>query len=222
MNRRAVLRGLMTAAATLPLAGCWLFPAEWHKKITVIVNTPAGEVSGSVVRYEKLAEDPVLHSANSTERGEAVVVEVLPGKFLFALIEDNKPQDELLFFPGEAPLASTYKLKRMKGKPVTVPESHYPMLVTFTDITDPKSVVEVKPDELDRHFGPGVQLKAITLEITDDPVTEGAVEKVLPLTFFQNWASNHKDALSRGLDDPYFNSLSSEMNRDRFIKEQVK
>ncbi len=44
----------------------------------------------------------------------------------------------------------------------------------------------MKPDELDKHFGPGVQLKAITLTITDEPVTQGVVEKVLP------WITTHK------------------------------
>jgi hypothetical protein len=187
MNRRRVLKGVMAAAAALPLAGCWLFSGgEWKKKITVTVATPAGDVSGSVVRWEKMTEDPVLSSSHSQERGEAVVVEVAKGRYLFALIEDNKPQDELLFFPDEPPLESTGKLSRRKGEVIEVPITHYPMLVTFGDLNDPKSVRQVLPDELAKHFGAGVTLKSITLEITDEPMTEGAVEKVLP------WIKTHE------------------------------
>ncbi|MEX2490602.1 MAG: hypothetical protein WD425_02455, partial [Nitrospirales bacterium] len=55
----------------------------------------------------------------------------------------------------------------------------YPLLVTFTDITDPTTVKTVDPDNLAATFGPGVSLKRITLEITDEPVTEGKIENVL-------------------------------------------
>jgi hypothetical protein len=60
-----------------------------------------------------------------------------------------------------------------------IPRSHYPLLVAFMDINDPNSVREVDPDNLAATFGPGVSLKRITLEITDEPVTEGKIESVL-------------------------------------------
>ena len=56
---------------------------------------------------------------------------------------------------------------------------HYPLLVTFTDINDPKTVKKVDPEDLAAVFGPGVSLKRITLEITDEAVTEGKIESVL-------------------------------------------
>ena len=60
-----------------------------------------------------------------------------------------------------------------------VPRDLYPLLVTFTDIDDPASVLKVDPDNLAASFGPGVALKRITLEITDENVTKGKVETVL-------------------------------------------
>ena len=60
-----------------------------------------------------------------------------------------------------------------------IPRSHYPLLVTFTDIIDPTTVKVVDPDNLAETFGPGASLKRITLEITDEPVTEGKIESVL-------------------------------------------
>lgn len=52
-------------------------------------------------------------------------------------------------------------------------------MVTFTDITDPTTVNQVDPTNLAATFGPGVSLKRITLQITDEPVTEGKIESVL-------------------------------------------
>lgn len=60
-----------------------------------------------------------------------------------------------------------------------MPEVQYPMLVTFDDIADPASVKLVDPADLAASFGPGVRLKAVTLEVTDEPVTEGRVKGVL-------------------------------------------
>jgi hypothetical protein len=58
-----------------------------------------------------------------------------------------------------------------------VPPILYPLLVTFTDIADPKTVTRVDSANLAATFGPGYALTSITLEITDEPVTEGQVQK---------------------------------------------
>lgn len=50
---------------------------------------------------------------------------------------------------------------------IGVPDYQYPMLVTFADITDPASVQLLDPANLAASFGPGVRLKAVTLEMTD-------------------------------------------------------
>ena len=62
---------------------------------------------------------------------------------------------------------------------IAVPEGQYPMLVTFGDIADPASVRLVDPGDLAASFGAGVRLKAVTLEVTREEVTEGVVEGLL-------------------------------------------
>jgi hypothetical protein len=54
-----------------------------------------------------------------------------------------------------------------------------PLLVTFSDLTDPMSVQEVDSDNLQKTFGQGVRLKEITIETTDEPVT-WQIKEVLP------------------------------------------
>jgi hypothetical protein len=56
---------------------------------------------------------------------------------------------------------------------IELPFSALPMLVRFRDVSDPMSVVQVEPRQLDASFGPGVRLVRATLAITNDPVTTG-------------------------------------------------
>jgi len=186
---RRMLTGGLALLAGATLAGCAIHKTTWTEKLTVVVTTPHGEVSGGAVRWQSLSEDPVLNLAHSDMRGEAVVVEVARGRYLFALIQDNRPQAELMFFPGEPPVDAAPKLRRVKGQARAVPRSMYPLLVTFDDLKVPASVKQVDPDNLAAAFGEGYALKSITLEITDAPVTQGRVEAVLP------WIVTHKGRL---------------------------
>jgi len=54
-----------------------------------------------------------------------------------------------------------------------------PDLVTFTDINDPKSVIEVDPNNIQATLGSNLAWNEITLESTDEAVTEG-IEARLP------------------------------------------
>lgn len=167
---------------------------SWHQKLTISVETPAGEVSGSSVssvswRKQWIRWDGMGWYYDLT--GEAVVVEVTPGRYLFALLKgagtteymgsvaaasiagrEGRVLDQALFSEVH------YRSNRARGV-ITVPEYQYPMLVTFDDITKPQTVREVDPEDLAAVFGEGVRLKAVTLEITDEAVTEGRVEGVL-------------------------------------------
>ena len=167
---------------------------SWRQKLTVTVETQAGEVSGSSVsavswRKQWFRWDGMGWSHDLT--GEAVVVEVAPGRYLFALLKgagtaeymgsvaaasisgrEGRVIDGALFAEVQG------KLGRAAGV-IPVPEGQYPMLVTFGDIADPASVRLVDSGDLAATFGPGVRLKAMTLEVTDEAVTEGVVEGIL-------------------------------------------
>ncbi|MCV3238603.1 hypothetical protein [Mesorhizobium sp. ZC-5] len=65
------------------------------------------------------------------------------------------------------------------GTRAVLPREAYPLLVTFTNIADPNTVMRVDPDDLAATFGLGVSLKRITLETTDSEVTSKAA-KALP------------------------------------------
>lgn len=176
--------------------------ADWNQRLTITVETPLGTRSGAAVQHiawagpsTKDEGKPLGDGAHSswTVTGEAAVVEVAPGKYLFALL---KPPMGFVGEPGKNLAYALLQMKGLKGyvsseasiklikalpldQPVTVPEKAWPLMVTFADITDPKSVQRVDPDDLAASFGPGVSLKAVTLAMTEEPVTEGKVEAVL-------------------------------------------
>ena len=73
---------------------------HWHQRLTLVVRTPAGEVTGSVVQridwqgttgFYKTATQGVDASQTSLRvTGEALALEVAPGKWLFALLKGDR------------------------------------------------------------------------------------------------------------------------------------
>lgn len=179
---------VLVAFASLVLAGCW-GGNSWHQKLTVTVNTPQGEVSGSSVSEVDitLREDALWtttgYAYKSHLSGEAVVVELAPGKYLFAVLEEKQKLLALKVIAGDQAAAQPTKADLEKVEthhgPVVLNRVNYPTLVTFTDINHPKSVREVKPSDLASSLGPGYSLKSITLEITDESKNVEKIKKIL-------------------------------------------
>ena len=139
--------------------------------------------------------------------GEAAVVEVAPGKYLFALLPgsmDTAPELDAahVFFPGQPPAETDAKFATLRESR-QIPANLYPMLVTFGDINVPASVKLVDPKNLAASFGPGYRLKDMTLEITDEAMTEGRVESVL------TWLAALEDRV-KPTNKKYENELNAE------------
>lgn len=186
------MKRLLLLLALLTLTGCERY--SWRQKFTVTVETPEGEVSASSVSQVSWSKhwirtDGMGWSYDLT--GEAVVVEVTPGRYLFALLKGAGTSA----YMGSVAAASIAgregrvidgalfdevrdKRDRAAGA-IAVPEVQYPMLVTFGEIADPASVKLVDPADLAATFGPGVRLKSVTLQVTDEAVTEGVVAQYL-------------------------------------------
>lgn len=159
---------------------------EWHQQLVLEVETPRGIVSGGSVVAVKAGTAPKwlpgegAGGMGSQTEGEASFLEIAPGRYLFALLGGETDRALTTFFPEPAPntFERASRLQTMR-ETREVSRDRYPLLVTFADIGDPRSVKKVDPDNLAVAFGPGVTLKRITLEITDEGVTLGKVEKVL-------------------------------------------
>ncbi|MEP6058755.1 MAG: hypothetical protein ABJ152_12225, partial [Nitratireductor sp.] len=229
VSRRGFWAKSALVAALLALAGCdalgfknW----EWRQKLVIEVETPSGIVSGgSLVAVEagtspKWAPGAGAGGLGARVRGEASFAEVAPGRFLFALLGGGDWEREValtLFFPEPAPspFERAERLETMRETRV-LPRNRYPLLVTFTDIADPTTVRRVDPDDLAATFGPGVALKRITLEITDEKVTEGRVKAVL------GWLETIGNTMLDGRSDSTIeaeNRLANDLSRLDFRRD---
>ncbi|GJL61949.1 MAG: hypothetical protein NPIRA04_06030 [Nitrospirales bacterium] len=198
MTQKFTMRKLTVISLTLVLvytcgtnvSGCALigFPSySWHQKMTVEVEVEGQTYTGSSVVAMSVRGMPAIlpegHVRELDLRGEAVVVELPKKQYLFALLTYDAYLTGKVFHDLVGGVVSQPEEWASEIDDVQeIREIHpkdYPLLVTFTDINDPKMVKQVDSDNLEATFGPGVSLKRITLEITDEPVTEGKIEKVL-------------------------------------------
>ena len=220
MARRGVLGMLVGGAAAL-LSGCGLLGGNnsYRFKMTVEVETSEGLKTGSSV-YEVLAfktSELITGgtSSDSTLKGEAVAVDVPGGRTLFALLKTvNTSRHDDLAYMSMRTLDPAFNYNRVEStnrisagdgikSPNDVPATDYPMLVTFGDIDDPKSVQRVDPASLAASFGPGIRLKRITVEVTDDDVATG-IEKRL------RWL-DHLEQYRTQRTNPFTSTLPNEI-----------
>jgi hypothetical protein len=212
MARRGVL-GMLVGGATALLSGCGLSGNPIYRfKMTVEVETPEGLKTGWSV-YEVEAKNVVALTPGGVGRerklrGQAVAVDIALGKVLFVLVKNDSLAEMSM-----AALDPAYKNDWVESaeriaagagihSPAVIMTSNYPMLVTFADLSDPKTVDQVSPDNLASRFGAGVTLKRITVQVTDEPVTAGIEKRLswLPQYYdkqlsgdrYQSIENNHK------------------------------
>ena len=164
---RLALKGLAFALVAFALASC-IRTYTWNQKVTLVVDTPHGEVSGSAVqrvRYAMYVVKPSTFPKDGWElvRGEAVVVDLGDGKYLFGLLQGEMLQErhpamllELLILEKDRSRAREYPAAATKvpvGTRYRITDRYLPLLVTFTDIDDPKTVKRVDPWDMDAAFG---------------------------------------------------------------------
>lgn len=193
---------------------------SWRQKLTIEVETPAGPVSGSAVTAVSFFDDNIMVDGaqiHTSIKGEAVMLDLGQGRYLFAPLSHSGASGyiawlapKIIFERDKVGGWDAIARANSLTSPLVVPPKHYPMFVTFGNINDPKSVKEVKPDDLTSTFGPGHSIKSITLEITDEAVTEGKVEKVLG--WLQEYFDKRLDGNRFGTtktEYPFANSLAS-------------
>ena len=186
----------------------------WHQKLTVVVETPNGEMTGSSVTAVRMSNtDGALvfqeaRGVGAKVTGEAVVVEVSTGKYLFVLLDGMNDLAWRVFDnDGKSNVQRMGPLLEKTRAVRDVPFSMSPMMVTFGDINNSKSVRKVEPYDLAASFGAGYELKSVTLEITDEPMTSGYIEGVA------KWWCNLRKTGSRlnGKTGPIFTNEISDI-----------
>lgn len=168
---------------------------HWFQKLTVTVDTPAGAKSGAAVievKAEYYKKGTYIGNAARAEiSGEAGVIEVLPGKYLFVLLKGfDQSTAAQTFIPRSPPgekreVAEAKRFAIMETFETAIRTTDlsrrlYPVFVTFRDIADPASLVIVNPQNLARDFGPGVKLRSVALTVSPQEAIPDKVHAVLP------------------------------------------
>jgi hypothetical protein len=192
MARRTFGAILMGGTAAL-LSGCGLFGggvSTLRYRLTVEVNTPNGVKTGSSVLEDAFNPgNSYEFSASERTYGEAPTVDLGGGRYIFALLAGPADKHSMqnmisrMFDYPEypSPVKSIKLVDRFAeandSKPlIVIKREDYPMLVTFGDINDPKSVREVDLGSVRR----------MTVQIVDDdePLTEGIERQLTWLSQF--------------------------------------
>jgi len=95
------------------------------------------------------------------------------------------------YYNRKAPLEALLR----KSGPREVPFAALPKLARFKSDDDPRLLVHVSPYNIAATFGPGVELKRVVLQLTDDPITPS------PRIWPQWLTVRHQNTVLRGYED---------------------
>jgi hypothetical protein len=207
------------------LTGCGGDRYSWNQKLTVVVDTPQGEVSASSVSSVWWREGGNWNTGWTIKfEGEAVALKLPGNRYLFALAQQGDSplgiNPDWLAYVAPASIAGLPGIPRYKrllaevvsrsGRArgaIKVPSFQYPTLVVFKEISDPKSARRVDPANLSASFGQGYRLHSVTLEITDEDRTIGKVQAILPWLASMPGLFDGRTFHTIDAPDPLLNSL---------------
>lgn len=63
---------------------------------------------------------------------------------------------------------------------LNVPFDQLPMIISFGRVEDPDTIIQVDPMNPAEVLGRGYSISKATIELTDEPITRGVIEKRLP------------------------------------------
>jgi hypothetical protein len=236
MTRLAIVFSLLVAGVVLALAltialAIWGGQGSYRYKLTLAIDTPDGvKIGSSVVEVQfhevSFPASGVMHRLE----GEALYLDLGPGKRALIVLltnqlhpkygdkerwtRDGGPRtDFLLRLYGEAPsrdsvLKNVSRLAHLRGRRAIEP-TELPDLVTFANVDDPKSVIEVDPNDLQAALGPGIHWRDIAIESTDEPVAK-EIETKLP------WLRDYYDKMLNGARYRTGRVLSNKLDASSF------
>ena len=207
---RALVKTTLAALLILSVAACGS-AEKFRYKMTVEVETPEGLKSGSAVREIRHYTPPKIPMLGESRprwalTGEAVAVDITPSKRLYAILPgadgeaDFGDRSRYFMFNELRPGDRAGPIELWPDPPLTTQpkiDEPTPMLVTFRDENDPKSIERVVPGQLAAVFGPGMKLRRITIRKTRESITSGISRRLKWLDSFET--SQRKLSGSDGL-----------------------
>lgn len=223
MKKVLIFAFVVMVAGTAFGMGDLYVSGTWRYRMTVEIETPEEIKTGSAVHELSNANSSVEimsfpEAGNPpTFKGEAVAVDMGARGVVFAILPtDPYYMFFYTFYPALAGATTVEGIKFFNSLPSglkkDLPPKHYPPFVMFKDMDDPKTVTAVDTTKFAETFGEGVRFKSITLEITDEKVTWGIINKYLSDNFwdrFRAWMQSI-DIYERGPYVGLFNFKAGE------------
>ncbi len=180
---------------SLPLVGCGE-SHSWRQKTIIEVETPNGIVSGGnvldvSVQFYADWETSLANQTGSSSgsRGESSVVEVMPGKYLVALTASttwSASSSALIAAANGGRIKTTAdrtalaELLEAGMPPHNLPQTEWPLLVTFDDVSDPKSIRVIEGKDLSPVFGDGFSIMGISIQTGPTLESDSAITEIFP------------------------------------------
>lgn len=187
--RQRDLIGAMAACGLLAACGSEPRTPPYRYKLKVEVETPEGIRTGESaiqVQWWQGGKEAFGSQASAGYKivGEAVAVDLPRAQTLFVLLRSpSNPDWAAWAFEGIAddvkdPQSAGGIAHAISDAEESSGGSGYPYFVRFDDLADPETVREVNPNNLEASFGRGTRLRKVTVQITQDPVSERIVARL--------------------------------------------
>ena len=177
-----------------------------HERLTLTVDTPSGPRSASGITtvtrgeaygfvYQQLKGMTGGATGSTMAVGTAIMLEVTPGRWLFVTrsdpwgTHDYTGMSQGTIFDPASPRSprgtppetiASYLRRSPPGTEIFPKRYRWPAFVTFDDLSNPKSIRIVDPDNLAASFGPGVSLRSLTLSAAQLPGDPAPLRQLLP------------------------------------------
>ena len=200
------------------------------------------EVSTAVAGRSSI---PTPGAVSHRVKGEAVTVDLGTRGLLFALLRSEGDSDwatNVVYrlspkvpsvydangkFDNERDLEAQFAAMLKHREPIELPRTFppvghlvdqpaRPLLVRFRDITDPKMVEKVDPDNLAKSFGDGVKLRRVTVQLSDEPVTSGIEKR---FSWWNDYRDRHFDGTSASSEDLTTDKIMAHLSSGDFSTE---
>lgn len=202
-------------------------------RVTVQVDTPDGVKSGSSVVEALYFRQMIFQQLVGPRfpinfKGEATFVDLGGGRNVVLTVSGGPAYLAVRAFQfpwgitrADSEMRDAVAKAKQAGPKATplggAPYIHLPMMVTFRDVADPKSVELVDPHKFAATFGPGYALKTIIIEASDEPISEEMGQR---LPWFQEFWDDPKRR-NHGLDGSYFSySVTPFMISGHYLKRE--
>ena len=189
MSRRfKIFAGLATLLVVM--ASCTSNTYEWNERVSLEIVTPDGRLIATSTYHvvQTYSEDGNFAASNSHSTdvvGETVAIRLPSGRVLIAdLPGSTNPRAMYAFLNiGSSTAAKLDAFATQTHGPAVLKPRYYPDFFMMSSSPEGLIFERLSSDVVLGELEPGVRLDRITIEVTDDPISEGQLEVTVPGLF---------------------------------------